>query len=196
MVKSQKSKVSDSAAFGLWPLTFDLRLPGRCVAPRHLVKIEAYLLFLEDHLEDPAVSRRAFERWTLIAMPLVYAVGFLVAVVRYLLPPPSRRQPRLDVGPVVELPAGEVKPVKFNGRLIYVFRDGKAVRALDATCTHLTCRVNWKAKERQFYCYCHGGVYSAAGERLAGPPPRPLRAQPFEVTPAGRIVLLDGGEEA
>src|SRR5262245_27929782 len=105
------------------------------------------------------VSRRAFELMILVAMPLTYGAAFVAALLRFLLPVPSRRQPRLVVEvPPSEIAAGKVAQVTFNGRLIYVVHNGSEFRAVDATCTHLGCRVKWWEKERQFRCPCHAGI--------------------------------------
>jgi Rieske Fe-S protein len=141
--------------------------------------------------EEPGLTRRAFERFTLVLVPVAYALGIAAAVVRYLIPVPSRRLPRLDVGPKERFSPGKAEGVVFNGRLIYVLHDGTALRALDATCTHLSCRVDWSEGDRTFKCHCHGGLFSAKGELLGGPPDGPLHQQAFEVTPEGRVVLLD-----
>lgn len=50
------------------------------------------------------------------------------------------------------------------------------VRALSATCTHLGCRVSWKAEADRFECPCHQGAYDRDGRVMAGPPPAPLPA--------------------
>jgi len=141
---------------------------------------------------EPRISRRAFELGTLVLIPLCYGVVILAAAIRYLMPlPPSRRRSRMDLGPARKFQEGEVARVGFNGRQVYVLHDGKEFRALDATCTHLSCRVNWVSERRVFLCPCHLGTFAASGERISGPPDRPLAVQPFELTPDGRIVLLD-----
>jgi len=142
-------------------------------------------------MSERALTRRAFELFTLTALPLVYGAGIIGGVIRYLIPLPSRRQARLDVGSADEIQAGPPKRVAFNGRQIYVLHDGQGFHALDATCTHLGCRVNWVPLERRFLCPCHTGLFAASGQRLSGPPEEPLRAQAFEVTPEGRVVLVD-----
>jgi Rieske Fe-S protein len=60
-------------------------------------------------------------------------------------------------------------------RVVYVQREGDAVRVLDSTCTHLGCRTRFDEDTNQFLCPCHGGVYDSEGGVLAGPPPAPLR---------------------
>jgi Rieske Fe-S protein len=61
-------------------------------------------------------------------------------------------------------------------RVVYIRRDETGgVRVLDSTCTHLGCRTRYDAATGHFLCPCHGGVYDADGQVLAGPPPAPLR---------------------
>jgi quinol---cytochrome c reductase iron-sulfur subunit, bacillus type len=53
-------------------------------------------------------------------------------------------------------------------------KDGSFI-VFDTHCTHLGCAVSWESKDRKFHCPCHGGVYDADGNRIEGPPPRPLQ---------------------
>jgi menaquinol-cytochrome c reductase iron-sulfur subunit len=45
---------------------------------------------------------------------------------------------------------------------------------LNSHCTHLGCLVSWDDGSKKFRCPCHGGVFDETGNRVAGPPPRPL----------------------
>jgi len=146
--------------------------------------------------DEPGVSRRRFQHWTLATMPIVYGLGILTAIIRYMIPLPSRRLPKLDAGAAAEIEAGKVVRKDFNGRLVIALHDGAEFRAFDATCTHLACRVNWQPAKKQFLCPCHMGLFASSGERLAGPPEQPLRKQKFTITPEGRFVLLDEEESA
>ena len=56
-----------------------------------------------------------------------------------------------------------------------VWNGAKEVKVLSATCTHLGCQVLWDSDKKQFKCPCHGGVYAANGDVVAGPPPRGLQ---------------------
>lgn len=99
----------------------------------------------------------------------------------------ARRSSWLRATPVAELNADGPTPVtlritKQDGyrqvverRVVYVRRDGDAVRVLDSTCTHLGCRTRYDADAKQFVCPCHGGAYDMDGAVVAGPPPAPLR---------------------
>jgi menaquinol-cytochrome c reductase iron-sulfur subunit len=46
--------------------------------------------------------------------------------------------------------------------------------AITTRCAHLGCPVNFVPAARNFICPCHGGVYGFLGERIGGPPVRPL----------------------
>ncbi len=46
--------------------------------------------------------------------------------------------------------------------------------AISTRCAHLGCPVRFVQAAGNFICPCHGGVYNILGERIGGPPPRPL----------------------
>jgi quinol---cytochrome c reductase iron-sulfur subunit, bacillus type len=52
------------------------------------------------------------------------------------------------------------------------------VTAIDATCTHLGCRVRWDAEAKLIKCPCHGGIYDHMGTVQSGPPPASLARFP------------------
>lgn len=60
--------------------------------------------------------------------------------------------------------------------------------AFSAVCTHLGCIVQWQAEKGEFLCPCHAGRFSAQGEVLAGPPPKPLETLPVS-TRDGQIIV-------
>lgn len=60
-------------------------------------------------------------------------------------------------------------------RVVYLLRQGDAVRALDSTCTHLGCRTAYNPVSSCIECPCHGGVFNAEGAVIGGPPPAPLK---------------------
>lgn len=75
---------------------------------------------------------------------------------------------------------GEGRLVKYNGNQWAVYRDEQgAVHVLSPVCTHMGCHVQWNEAEKTWDCPCHGGRYSAMGERLYGPPPHDLPEQPL-----------------
>lgn len=59
--------------------------------------------------------------------------------------------------------------------VVYLVKTGdNQVRAMHSTCTHLGCRTSYDRDKKLILCPCHGGVYDAQGQVLAGPPPAPL----------------------
>jgi len=46
--------------------------------------------------------------------------------------------------------------------------------AISTRCAHLGCPVRFVQAAGNFICPCHGGVYGFLGERIGGPPVRPL----------------------
>jgi menaquinol-cytochrome c reductase iron-sulfur subunit len=46
--------------------------------------------------------------------------------------------------------------------------------ALSSRCMHLGCPVRFVEAAARFICPCHGGVYDFSGQRVGGPPVRPL----------------------
>lgn len=104
---------------------------------------------------------------------------------------PSTWLPAADVGAVQDdtpYPAA-LRVTRSDGatdiverRMVYIVRSGDGtVRALDSTCTHLGCRTRFNPESRLIECPCHGGVYDARGNVVAGPPPSPLRTLPARV---------------
>lgn len=58
---------------------------------------------------------------------------------------------------------------------VYVTKNPQgALIVLSAVCTHLGCSVRWADPQNKFVCPCHGGMFSADGQLLGGPPPRGL----------------------
>ena len=46
--------------------------------------------------------------------------------------------------------------------------------AISTRCAHVGCPVRFVGASGNFICPCHGGVYGFLGERIGGPPVRPL----------------------
>jgi cytochrome b6-f complex iron-sulfur subunit len=108
---------------------------------------------------------------------LASIVSFLYPVLRYLVPPAVAE---LGGDEVVAAKVGELKPnaskiFRFGSRpgLLLLTTSGE-YRALSATCTHLSCTVQYRNDLQQVWCACHNGLYDMAGRNVSGPPPRPL----------------------
>ncbi|MCI0414489.1 ubiquinol-cytochrome c reductase iron-sulfur subunit [bacterium] len=62
------------------------------------------------------------------------------------------------------------------------------VLVFEPHCTHLGCAYDWDSKSEQFRCPCHGGRFDKEGNRIAGPPPRPLDR--FQVKKEGTQIRI------
>lgn len=141
--------------------------------------------------DEKALSRRGF---------LEVGVGVLAGCGLLLVGVPSARflagnslEPDtaewVELGNVSDLPPGPVHRVNYSTRAtdawrevtkrgtVYVYSDdgGETYVALDGTCTHLGCIVQWHSDEDRYACPCHAGYFTREGQVVSGPPPRPLR---------------------
>jgi menaquinol-cytochrome c reductase iron-sulfur subunit len=135
------------------------------------------------------MDRRKFVAWLLNGGSLI-ALGILAvpALITALSPATRRRPAQLwqPVGPldafaidgvgkaVVEVPR-EDWAATLRERGVYVWRRSEQeVVVFARNCTDLSCPVTWDPGSQWFFCPCHGGIFSKDGERMAGPPKRPL----------------------
>lgn len=72
---------------------------------------------------------------------------------------------------------------------LYVFREGDSFHAVSAVCTHLFCVVDWKPDQEEFYCSCHGSIFSSDGVNLTGPAPKPLPWFAMSLAPDGSLLI-------
>jgi Rieske Fe-S protein len=140
---------------------------------------------------SPSLPRRRFAEILLGTGFLATAVAFIYPVLRYLIPPKAS-----DLGSdsVVAGRVGELKP---NSGKIFRFgsRPGLLIRtvsgeyrAMSATCTHLSCTVQYRDDLHEVWCACHNGMYDLNGRNISGPPPRPL--QTFDVQVRGDEIYV------
>ena len=143
------------------------------------------------------VPRRQFVEAVLGSGVFATVVAFLYPVFRYLVPPKE-----LDLGSdaVVAGRIGELKPssgkvFRFGNRPGLLIRAANGdYRAMSATCTHLSCTVQYRDDMQQVWCACHNGHYDLNGRNIAGPPPRPLES--FEVQVHGDEIFVRRRREA
>jgi len=148
--------------------------------------------------QPPAlIPRRRFVEVLLGSGFLATAVAFVYPVLRYLVPPQTA-----DLGgdSVVAGKVGELKPnsgkiFRFGSRPGLLIRTvGGEYRAMSATCTHLSCTVQYRDDLREVWCACHNGKYNLDGRNISGPPPRPLEA--FDVQVRGEEIFVRRRREA
>jgi len=144
----------------------------------------------------PEPGRRRLIETLLGGGLLASAVSFLYPVLRYIVPPAVT-----DLGgdEVVAAKFGELRP---NGAKIFRFgshpglliltSDGE-YHAMSATCTHLSCTVQYRSDLHEVWCACHNGLYDLNGRNISGPPPRPL--QTFQVHVRGDEIVVSRKRE-
>jgi cytochrome b6-f complex iron-sulfur subunit len=140
---------------------------------------------------DSGHARRDLLNWLLGS----WAAGVLGAIVypvaRYLVPPelPEAAPPSVNAGKAAALTANAARIVPFGTQPVIVVRTPAGeLRAFSATCTHLTCTVQYRSDLQHIWCACHNGHYDLNGRNIEGPPPRPLDA--FDVTVQGDDILI------
>lgn len=70
---------------------------------------------------------------------------------------------------------------------VFIRRVSEGFQAISAVCQHLGCTVNWTGSN--FHCPCHGSVYDADGNVIAGPAPRALDHFSIETARDGQMVV-------
>jgi len=124
-------------------------------------------------------------------------VSFVYPVLRYLVPPPVA-----DLGgdDVIAAKVGDLKPnsgkiFRFGSRPGLLLRIGEGeYRAFSATCTHLSCTVQYRTDLHEIWCACHNGMYDLNGRNVSGPPPRPLES--YQVHVRGEDLVVSRKREA
>jgi Rieske Fe-S protein len=166
-----------------------------------------------------STSRRTFLTALTLGLGAIPVLGGLIAALRAALAPAASKKPariplcRLDQIPdkgIVERAiAYQVRQgasVENVAKVVFVTREPstKAVIAMSGECTHLACPVHLRAvqlaqgKDQEkadasappLVCPCHGGKFSATGEVLDGPPPRPLRRLSLELPADGKGMIF------
>lgn len=57
---------------------------------------------------------------------------------------------------------------------VWLRREGEGVKAWNAECPHLGCKVGYDRDKKRFQCPCHDSAFAMTGERMGGPAPRSL----------------------
>lgn len=147
--------------------------------------------------DERFAKRRRFLQVVLGGGFVASLMSFLYPVVRYMIPPETTDMGGDSViaGKASELKANAAKVFRFGSRpgLLVRTADGE-YKAMSATCTHLSCTVQYRNDTHQVWCACHNGVYDLAGRNLSGPPPRPLES--YDVHVSGDDLVVSRRREA
>lgn len=132
----------------------------------------------------------------IMAMAAIFgfiSLGYVGAVIAYLIPPKGEGGRSQLIGPVSQLSfsAGVAGPFVYDatGRgdaqgvfAVQTGTDTSSVNlVLEQTCRHLGCPVAWTAAANTFNCPCHGSVFAKNGDRVSGPTPAGLYHHQFEI---------------
>lgn len=144
----------------------------------------------EDFSASEGVGRRRFLSGIIGVVAGAVAVLVGVPAVGYIVSPGVKKPTQeewLTLGPLSGLTPGT--PMGFPYSLTFqdgwvqstktgvayaLTLDGQSCTVFSDVCTHLGCRVSWKADRAVFLCPCHDGIFSATGAIISGPQPRPL----------------------
>ena len=124
-------------------------------------------------------------------------VAFVYPVLRYLVPPPVADLGGDEViaAKVGDLKLNSAKIFRFGNRPGLLLRVGEGeYRAFSATCTHLSCTVQYRTDLHEIWCACHNGMYDLNGRNVSGPPPRPL--ENYRVHVRGEDLVVSRKREA
>lgn len=73
---------------------------------------------------------------------------------------------------------------------VYVLPLGeRSHRVLSPICPHMGCEVAWNGQQKEFFCPCHGSIFSAEGRLVRGPARRGMDYLDSKVT-GGRLMVL------
>jgi menaquinol-cytochrome c reductase iron-sulfur subunit len=157
------------------------------------------------------ISRRGFVAGMVTFLgSIITAIVGLPAIGYLLSPALQRSQTQSDewvpLGPVEDIPPGEPTLFTFTRSKqtgwertassygVYVVKeaDGR-LQAFSNVCTHLSCRVSWKAEQGQFVCPCHDGRFGKDGSIVSGPQPRPLDLFEHKIEDGTLMVRIQEG---
>jgi cytochrome b6-f complex iron-sulfur subunit len=96
----------------------------------------------------------------------------------------------VTVGPVDDYPPGSVTHIPDGRFYLSRLKDGGFL-AIYQRCTHLGCNVPWDQTQGKFTCPCHNSQFTADGELLNPPAPRPLDIFPIFIEDS--IIKVDTG---
>jgi cytochrome b6-f complex iron-sulfur subunit len=142
----------------------------------------------EEGKSERILSRREFFVAAGFAACAMAAAGAGVVLADFLKPralfePPTAfslgRPESIDVGSVI---------TNVEHR-VYVIRMAEGFRALSAVCTHLGCITRYQPDRNIIACPCHGSQFTLAGDRVAGPAPRPLRWLQMSLSDKGELIV-------
>lgn len=125
---------------------------------------------------DDLVGRRQLLKWAVMASGALFAATGVLAGLGFARP--RKRGTEQEIASASAIPVGGVHYFKYpkadDHAILLHLEEGNFV-AYSGKCTHLSCAVYWDEDRGKLICPCHEGIFDPrTGERIAGPPPRPL----------------------
>ncbi len=139
-------------------------------------------------------SRRKFIDGFLGVGVIAWLGTIFYPLVKYMIPPKQANISvnQVEAGSVSDFPKNTAKIVRFGRKPVIVIRkkSGEFI-AMNATCTHLSCTVQYKPDSQVIWCACHNGLYDLNGGNISGPPPRPLTRMIAKVR-NDKVIVMKG----
>ncbi|HUE86112.1 MAG TPA: Rieske (2Fe-2S) protein [Vicinamibacterales bacterium] len=126
---------------------------------------------------NPTEGRRDVLNWLLGSWLAGVLASIVYPVARYLVPPDvaEAAPPSVVAGKAADFAPNSGRIIAFGTTAVMVLRTTAGeLLAFSATCTHLTCTVQYRPDLEHIWCACHNGHYDLNGRNIEGPPPRPL----------------------
>ncbi|OQX63835.1 MAG: hypothetical protein B5M51_04605 [Anaerolinea sp. 4484_236] len=155
------------------------------------------------------ISRRDFVKVTTAALGSIMTVAMGIPVIGYLIDPALKTESGeawIPLGPLENFPIGTPTAFSFTRSNIngwektvnsyggFVIRESDTdLVVLSSVCTHLGCTVYWLEDKQQYECPCHGAHFTAEGEVIDGPPPRPLDEFEYRIEGDALSILFKKG---
>lgn len=136
-------------------------------------------------------SRRKFLDYLLGSSAVATLGAIFYPIIKYMIPPQivEAQANSVVVGKNAEFATNSGKIFKFGSKPGIIIRtESGDLKAFSASCTHLSCIVQYDPASKQIVCACHNGKFDLTGKNVAGPPPRPLEA--FTVNVKGDDVTV------
>jgi cytochrome b6-f complex iron-sulfur subunit len=143
-------------------------------------------------MSENKVSRRDFLNIVWGAAGAIAVTELSLVGLRFLSPRTTEGEfgGSFNLGSPDQYPAGSVTPVE-AGRFYLVRLEDGGFLAIYRRCTHLGCAVPFDQGSSQFVCPCHGSAFTADGDVLNPPAPRPLDL--FKLSISEGEIIVDTG---
>ncbi len=155
-------------------------------------------ILIVDPKEKIVLNRRSFFGALLAVGAAGMGAILAVPVLRYVLYPLYARSSKNVWSPVGDMNAFSnlskpvMKPLDLkqvdgwrevdSSQTVYVTKSAQGeLGVLSSICPHMGCTISWHEGQDEFYCPCHGSVFSADGKHISGPSPRDMDPLPHKI---------------